>query len=321
MTVDCRRMCAIIPAIVAIVGCADDVGRAERRGELIQTKAPAAMVAAKPAAPQLTWVASFPFFFEPNLGQADRRVRFLSRGPGYNLFLTDNEAVIAVPVSTARDRAAGLRQAQVGARKDRAESAVLRIGFAGAARHPRMSADDRLSGVVNHQVGGNPAAWRSKIPTYRRARYHDLYPGIDVVFRGGRGGPAYDFVVAPGAKPTDIRLRFRNADRLTIDKNGDLVMRVAGRDFRQSAPQIYQEIAGKRSRVSGGYVLRRGNEIGFRIGSYDRSRPLIIDPTLDFAALVGGTDYENVTSLAVDTSGNAYVAAYSRSIDLPPIAG
>src|SRR5437588_11008886 len=35
-----------------------------------------------------------PMVFEPNLGQTDPQARFLSRGPGYALFLTANDAVL-----------------------------------------------------------------------------------------------------------------------------------------------------------------------------------------------------------------------------------
>ena len=42
-----------------------------------------------------------PLSFEANTGQADNSVKFLSRGRGYGLFLTGNEAVLALLSSSS----------------------------------------------------------------------------------------------------------------------------------------------------------------------------------------------------------------------------
>ncbi len=268
------------------------------------------------AAPRAAWAGGIPLLFEPNLGQSDPRVRFLSRGPGFGLFLTDNEAVLALPGDKPFAARHGLRQPASPVPKS---TAVLRLAFVGAQPAPKIAGEERQKALVHHHVGNDRSKWRTGIPTFRSVVYRDLYPGIDLAFSGGRGGPRYDFTVAPNADARVIRLGFPNAERLSLDAKGALIVRVAGRDIRHSAPVLYQEFGGRRELISGRFELRSRNQVGFRVGAYDRSRPLTIDPTLDFATVIGGGNYENTGGLAVQ-SGNVFVAGYSFSADLPASA-
>jgi hypothetical protein len=80
-----------------------------------------------------------PLSFEVNKGQTDSRVKFLSRGSGYSLFLTGNEAVLSLrkPVQ----RANGKRQMAKGvAQGSHSNPAVLPGLFAGPGAHENEAA-------------------------------------------------------------------------------------------------------------------------------------------------------------------------------------
>ena len=47
--------------------------------------------------------------------------------------------------------------------------------------------------------------------------YRDVYPGVDVVYHGNGQQLEYDFVVAPGTNPRQIRLSVAGADQLRIE--------------------------------------------------------------------------------------------------------
>ena len=92
----------------------------------------------------------------------------------------------------------------------------------------------------------------------------------------------------PGCRPKAITLSFEGhgahgAPRLRIDNNGDLLLRTAGSELRQHKPVVYQEVDGVRRPIAGRYVLKGGRQVGFDLGAYDRSRPLVIDPVLTYA--------------------------------------
>ncbi|MDY6852951.1 MAG: SBBP repeat-containing protein, partial [Thermodesulfobacteriota bacterium] len=105
--------------------------------------------------------------------------------------------------------------------------------------------------------------------------------------------------------------------RLGLNKDGALVLGFPGGEVVQPVPVIYQEDKGGRRPVSGRYVLLGQNRIGFNLAGYDRSRPLIIDPVLVYSTYLGGSGDETGWSIAVDSSGAAYVAGETDSLDFP----
>ena len=244
-----------------------------------------------------------PLIFEANRGQTDARVKFLSRGPGYTLFLTPGEAVLSLRGTEGKGHA-------------------LRVKLVGAEAAPKMTGLDRLPGVSNYFIGKDPKKWRTKVPHYARVGYEGVYPGIDLVFYGtNQRQLEYDFIVAPGIDPARIKLVFEGARRLEIADIGDLIAHLSSGEVRFKKPVIYQEANGKRRSVAGKYTLAEGNRIGFEVGPYDASHPLIIDPMLTYSTYLGGTGSERGTAITVDSVGKVYVVGATDSIDFPTTAG
>src|SRR5262249_6894955 len=127
----------------------------------------------------------------------------------------------------------------------------------------------------------------------------------------------YDFVVAPGADPRQIRLRFDGAESLRLDDEGNLVISVEGGELVQAAPRVYQEADSGRERVSGAWALRNETEAGFAVSPYDTTRALVLDPVLSYSTYLGGFDNDWAYAIAVDGSGSAYVAGHTLSTDFP----
>ena len=146
-----------------------------------------------------------------------------------------------------------------------------------------------------------------------------MYPGVDLVYYGNQQQLDYDFVVAPGTDPGVIRMAFGGADSLTVDAAGDLVLRAAASEVRQRKPVVYQDGANGRQPVAGAYTLGDDGQVGFALASYDTSRPLVIDPVILYGTYVGGSAYDFVTGIAVDSAGNAYVTGETTSANDFPL--
>jgi len=249
--------------------------------------------------------------FEVNRGQVDAQVKFLTRGSGYTLFLTPSEAVL---VLRAPDAMPAAGQALV-------STAEVRMHLAGATAQPRVAGVEKLPGIVNYFLGNDPAQWHADIPTYAEVVYQGVYPGIDLIHHGTQGRLEYDFVVGPGAEPGAIRVEFQGADGIVVDAHGDLVLHTAVGDLRQRKPAIYQDVNGVRRAIAGDYVVLGPRRVGFQVAAYDRSRPLIIDPVLLYSTYLGGSGFEVCYDVAIDATGNAYVAGSTTLTDFPTTTG
>jgi len=254
-----------------------------------------------------------PLAFEANQGQTDPQVKFVSRGAGYSLFLTTSEAVLTLRRASRYEpnspRAKALRQEE--------GSAVLHMKLVGAnAKTTEVSGKDELPSKSNYFIGNDPKKWRTNVRQYARVRYANLYPGVDLVYYGNQRELEYDFVLQPGADPDSIRLRIEGASKLRLD-SGDLVLSSPGGDVRLRRPFAYQEMNGAKKEIRSHYVMRSEHEVGFRIGSYDRGQPLIIDPVLAYSTYLGGGADDAALDIAVDSAGNAYVTGFTSSIDFP----
>jgi PKD domain/Beta-propeller repeat len=260
-----------------------------------------------------------PLQFETNLGQTDPRVKFFARGARYTVFLTPSETVLVLrsPQPSGQPPGPGIARLDRRARGPRESATVMRFSLAGANPDPRVVGLAPLPGKANYFIGNDPHKWRTGIPTYAKVAYRDVYPGIDVVYYGAQRQLEYDFIVAPGADPAQIRLAVTGAEALGVDEAGDLVLRTAGGTLKLNKPLIYQETGGKKQQIAGGYVLLDKDRVGFRVAAYDAGKPLVIDPVLSYSTYLGGSNDDFGWAIAVDSAGNAYVTGGTHSPDFP----
>lgn len=289
-----------------------------------------------------------PLSFEVNQGQTHEDVRFLSRGKGYTLFLTSTEAVMVLRKPSAAPGNAGVaglgkkrwlsrgsqeiergteeNTPQAGSVESQAQT-VIRMKLVGANPSSEATGIQELPGKSNYFIGNDPAKWRTNIPSYAKVKYQDVYSGVDLVYYGNQRQLEYDFVVAPGADPSVIKLAFEGADKLEVDTRGDLIFHTSVGQIQFRKPFVYQEIAGFKKEIAGAYILnaKSDNEnpksrmVGFQLAAYDITQPVIIDPVLAYSTFLGGSNpnYEFASGIAVDSAGNAYVTGLTASDDFP----
>jgi hypothetical protein len=260
----------------------------------------------------LATLERLPLTFEENRGQAHGAVRYLARGPGYQLFLTPAERVLALPAANRREAPA----------RGESDPVAIRLRLLGANDSPLVRGEQPLARRSHYLAGRDPSSWRTHVPHFARVRYENLYPGIDEVLYGREGSLEYDFVVAPGADPRRIRFAVEGARRLFLDDAGDLVMETVGGRLVQKRPVAYQEIDGERRPVDARYRLLASRQVGFALGRYDRARPLVIDPVLVYSTYLGAAgNGSGINAIALSRCGEAFVAGWTYAADFPTTAG
>ena len=269
--------------------------------------------------------AKLPMSFVPNHGQMPEGISHGAQGLGYSLGLSPAEAVFAFSRRDGASSPDGESPGLPGGRRwsdgTAHEQALVRMQLLGADAAARPVAALPLPGKANFLLGDDPGSRRTDIPTYGKVTYQAVYPGVDVSYHGNQGQLEYDFVIAPGADPSVVGLGFAGVQRLHVDDGGELVLQVSGGELRHHAPVIYQDSTAGRTPVAGGFVIRQDGNIGFTVGGYDRTRTLVIDPTLAYSSYLGGVGFDSGLSIAVDYLGQAYVAGATSSPNFPTTPG
>lgn len=246
-----------------------------------------------------------PLSFEANRGQTDASAKYVARGQGYALFLTEDAAVLELPQS------------------------VVRMHLLGARKSAQIAGEEPQGGSINYLMGTDARQWHTGARTFGRVRYPEIYPGVDLVYYGNQRQLEYDFIVAPGTDPARVALTFEGATA-RVDEHGDLALAAHGDRLSLHRPVVYQMEGNERRAIDGSYVVAR-NQVHFRVGAYDHGKALIIDPVLSYETYLGGNNYDYIGAsggpdaygtlqgqgIAVDSQGNVYVAGTTVSLNFP----
>src|SRR5215212_3695851 len=251
-----------------------------------------------------------PLSFVANYGQASKKVKFTSRGSGYSLALAPTTFTLAVADQRNKNH-----------EESHASASVLQATLLGGNAAANLTGHERLLTRTNYFTGNDPRKWKTNIPNYAKVKYSGVYPGVDLVFYGNQDLLEYDFTVSPGADPAVIALGFDGISDMRVDEKGDLVLRTNAGEIRQSRPVVYQQIDDARRIIPASYVTKGKKQIAFQIANYDRSKPLVIDPTLAFSTFLGGSGMDRGNDIAIDSAGNAYITGSTLSTDFPVTPG
>ncbi len=246
---------------------------------------------------------NLPLFFVPNEGQMDPRVLFTARGKDFTLYFLGDRVIYQLYGDSSRT--------------------VVIERFSGGNPAPILEGIDPLETRVSYFTG-KASEWHTNITPFQAIVYHDVYPGIDVIYRGMNGTVKSEFLVRPGADPYSIRMTYEGTGMVRMAGNGGLVISTDLGQIMETAPVCYQETRGGRTEIPCRFDVRDDDgSASFYVGPYDRSLPLWIDPVLAYCGYIGGSGSDLGFDIAVDGSGNSFIAGstYSTETTFPEVAG
>src|SRR2546430_1383701 len=100
---------------------------------------------------EMSTLDAMQFRFEVNRGQADAASKFLARGRGFSLALTNSASVLSL------------------------DGAFAGTGLVGASRDVRLEPAELSSTRTNYLFGDDPKRWLTDVPSYGRVRYRGVY--------------------------------------------------------------------------------------------------------------------------------------------------
>ena len=201
---------------------------------------------------------------------------------------------------------------------------ALRLEFVRPDAHATLLAEDEAPGRRHYLRGADPTRWASNVPAFRQLRYRALWPGTDLVLQENDAHQLeYDLLLAAGADPARVRLRYAGATALHLDPTtGQLVVETTVGPLTEQRPRAWQDdpATGRREAVACTFRLR-GTEVSFALGTYDRHRPLVIDPVVQFASYTGSPVENWGFAATPDAAGNLYTAGVVFEPGYPTTTG
>jgi Bacterial Ig-like domain (group 3)/Beta-propeller repeat len=255
-----------------------------------------------PVFASLSTAAALPLTFEKNEGQFHSSVDYLVRAQGHTIALASDRAAFMLPTGSAEG--AGVER--------------ITLSFVSAAANAPQVAGTLLEQRSNYFIGTDRSAWRTDVPHYSAVTYRNVYPGIDIVHYASESQLEYDFVAAPGADLSRVAMRFDGASSVKTDDEGHLLISTKGGVLKQLKPKVYQVTAAKsRTAVEASYSVTKDGLITIRLGKYDKTKAITIDPVIAFSTYLGGNRYDELGGFAVDAAGNSYVTGSTQSAIFP----
>jgi hypothetical protein len=257
---------------------------------------------------------SLPLYFVENRGQLGPHIRFYEQSHGHTAVFTGHGVVLSVPADVPGSERRRVRQ-------------VISLTAVGANSQPEVVAESPQEARVHSFVGRDPERWKSDLRTYASLLYRQVYPGIDIRYHGQKSKLEYDVIVHPGADPSLVRMAVDGIEGLEVTAEGRLRIRLAHGELIQDAPRLYQEIGARKVVVPGRFRIHRGRAgktafvYGFEVGSYDKSRPLVIDPTILYSSYLGGSGLDEGLSVNLQPGGAVFVTGRTQSADFDTTVG
>ncbi|MBK9761610.1 MAG: hypothetical protein IPO90_16990 [Flavobacteriales bacterium] len=185
------------------------------------------------------------------------------------------------------------------------------MSFKNATSAMRVESRAPHTETTNYFIGGKSAL---NVGTSNEVWYTNVYAHTDIrYYPDANGALEYDIICKPGSDPRNIAIEFKGIERLRVNEKGELVMPTSLGEMTYPAPVVYQRVNGRERKVEASYKVSQNNILGFTLGDYDKSQPLVIDPiALRWATWVNtaSSDDNHGHAIWVDPSDGAiYVVA------------
>ena len=245
--------------------------------------------------------------FIPNVGQWPAHVHFMAKTPSMNLWITDKGIVHDIYK---------VDRSYHGLTTKHGQAFVMTMT---GALFPKGSGEIQSPTMVHYFRGKTSKEWKLHVPSYSTIRIPDVYEGIDMVYSFDGAHPRYDFHVQPGSDPRKIQLAFSGAKAsVATDGSLEIATRFGAIQHGKILAFQYDEHGAKVTIPCSFKQSEHGYT--FALQSYDKNKPLIIDP-LVYSSYLGNAGADAINGITLDNAGNVIAAGSTETEDLPVVTG
>lgn len=246
--------------------------------------------------------------FVENKGQWSPEAKYLAKTQNLRVWVTDKGWVLD---SFKRE----LKKGKIGS-----TGQVVNMDFLGGNPRPTMI-PNAFNGSVRDYMGPAKIGKVSGVKAYGEVMSKNVYSGIDVNSYMEKGRARFDVIVAPNADPNQAKLKFSGASQTSLDKKGNLVAKTNVGDIKFTDLKAFQYENGAVKRVSVAFEEVSKDVYGFKLGAYDHSKELTIDP-IAYGTYYGGDDgWDEVHAITADQNGGVYLTGNTQAQEFPKIQG
>ena len=187
--------------------------------------------------------------------------------------------------------------------KTKRVSEFLSVEFAGSLSKPVMVGADTAPFYYTFENPGKSNHPTIKAPAFKKILYKNVYANIDIEFSFSEieSGVKYAVLVRPGGNISSVKMKYRNAENMSIDFSGNLIIQSLFGEFIDHAPKTsYEE---NNSLITSAFSIK-DDEVSFLVSTYDTSKSIIVDPWITNPAFPG---FNSGFDIHADISGNVYV--------------
>jgi gliding motility-associated-like protein len=132
----------------------------------------------------------------------------------------------------------------------------------------------------------------------------------------------YDFVVHPLADYKNIKVKFLNAQNISVsDEDTKLKIQTIAGNIEEGKLVSYIKSEKRKANTEilvakSNYLIDKDSIVSFSIAEYDKNKTLIIDP-LVWATYYGGNAWNSFLSVCIDKQDNVYITGLTNATNFP----
>lgn len=147
------------------------------------------------------------------------------------------------------------------------------------------------------------------VQRYKAITYLNIYKNINLKWYYINGHLKYDYIVNPGGNYKQIEYEIKGAEKINLNKNGDLIIVTPLGELTELAPVVIQN--GKQLKSK--WILN-ANKVSFDIEGLNSNQAFVIDPMIRlWGTYYGGMQDDNAYNVSVDGSNNVFLSGDTQS--------